>query len=193
MFSVYPYMQRNQDDFEFELEDSYAVQIRGTEEDTSDSFVRGSFNARSHAGASSVVSRTPKKFFGFNPIPTDQLNKSLDLIAKFMNNSIHLSTNMVRCPEEFIASDGELLYELLGTLHKMKAPGQIKGKDTGDRAEFIERLIAQYEELLLWLKTQGCLLNTIRPEYLLSHNDYCRYLQMKPSPDAQHLAPKRLT
>jgi len=47
----------------------------------------------------------------------------LDLIAKFMNNSVKLSTNMVRCPEEFIASEGQLLYELLGTFHKGKVPG----------------------------------------------------------------------
>lgn len=38
----------------------------------------------------------------------------------------------------------------------------------------------QYEELLNYLKVNGAMLNTVRPEYLLSLNDYARFLRQNP-------------
>ena len=46
------------------------------------------------------------------------------------------------------------------------------------RSEKVKALIKQYEELIKYLKENGALLNTIRPQYFLSHADYNIYLKM---------------
>lgn len=84
-----------------------------------------------------------------------------------------MSTNVGKMPEEFIKSAGELLVELLGHMTTKKLP-TLKRVNTSqkDRNEPVRRLISNYEEILVYLAQQGCLLNTVRPEYLLSFEQY---------------------
>jgi hypothetical protein len=46
-----------------------------------------------------------------------------------------------------------------------------------------QALIAQYEELILFLKENGGLLNSIRPYFLLSYQDYLNYIKIDPAKD----------
>lgn len=57
------------------------------------------------------------------------------------------------------------------------------------RADRIKALLKQYDELIRYLKSIGGLLNTLRPQYLLSFSDYTSFLKLYPfeySSNSQH-------
>ena len=37
-------------------------------------------------------------------------------------------------------------------------------------------LLTQYEQIIIYLKENGALLNSIRPHYLLAYNDFTYYM-----------------
>ncbi len=57
-------------------------------------------------------------------------------------------------------------------------------KLSNNRKEAVRQLLGQYDAVLVFLKSHGCLLNAVKPEMLLEYDDFCRYSaingQLKP-------------
>jgi len=51
-------------------------------------------------------------------------------------------------------------------------PGQVNANEIGKKSEKIQILYTQYSSMIRYLKENGALLNTIRPEYMLNLFDY---------------------
>jgi lipoate-protein ligase A len=75
-------------------------------------------------------------------------------------------------PEACVKNNGQPIYDML---NKLTADSYIDLNVTLIKDTTIDRvkvLGSQYASLIKRLKEEGCLLNHIRPEYLLSLNDY---------------------
>ena len=55
----------------------------------------------------------------------------------------------------------------------------------GNAKDVLKILLTQYEELINFLKVNGAHLNTVRPEYLLSKDDYNKFLKLYPKEENQ--------
>jgi hypothetical protein len=53
-------------------------------------------------------------------------------------------------------------------------PQQIH-KLSPNRKEAVKQLVGQYDAVLVFLKSHGCLLNAVKPEMLLDFEDFCRW------------------
>jgi hypothetical protein len=63
---------------------------------------------------------------GYNPIPLHLLEKGLENITRWLSSSLNLSTQVSKFPDDFIASNGALLYEVISSLSGKMPPGLIK-------------------------------------------------------------------
>lgn len=63
------------------------------------------------------------------------------------------------------------MYEVIEFLTKRTPPSRPKIDNNMQKTERVDKLYDQYKTLLHFLKENGAMLNTIRPEYLLSHAD----------------------
>ena len=120
------------------------------------------------SGASSVMSRSAKSMVGYNPIPIHLLEKGLENIMRWVTSAVHLSTTISKFPDDIIASNGQLFYEIVFAVSGKMPPGLVKNIATLLKKEVVTALVTQYEEVLTYLKIQGAVLNTVRPEFLLS-------------------------
>jgi len=86
-------------------------------------------------------------------------------------------------PSDVINNNGSQIYDLILYLSGKKAPGNLKNQNntSTNKRDFLKNLLTQYEELINFLKINGAHLNTVRPEYLLSFNDYNKFLKQNPS------------
>ena len=101
---------------------------------------------------------------------------------------------MQNFPNDIINQNGSQIYELVAFLSGKKPPGQAPknlgaGKDANAK-DTLKVLMTQYEELINFLKVNGAHLNTVRPEYLLSINDYSKFLKL--SPREENMKPKTI-
>jgi len=179
LLTAFPFVQRNMDEVRFEGDDSGVINLVQDAQSDSDSFSEKGAKpgARTSAG-SSVFSRSAKSIIGFNPVPQPLMERSLEFLVRWLNAKL-LTTPVNRLPEDFIEANGVQLYEILTTLVGKGPPGLAKLANVPQR-EVLKKLITQYETLLKWLKENGALLNTIRPEYLLSMADFSRFLKSTP-------------
>jgi len=179
LLTAFPFIQRNPEEVRFELSDSGAVQLlQEVESDAELASEKGKSGGFRTSGGSSVVSRSAKSIIGFNPIPQQLLEKSLEFLARWFNHTT-LSSPVNKLPDDFISAHGVQVYEIIKSLTGKVAPGQVKSHSLPAR-ELTKQLLAQYTELLTFLKANGALLNTIRPEYLLGLSDFSRFLKSSP-------------
>lgn len=179
LLTAFPFIQRNSEEVKFEVGDNGAVQlVQEVESETELASEKGKSGGFRTSGGSSVVSRSAKSIIGFNPIPQINLEKSLEFLARWFNHNT-LSSPVNKLPDDFIAAHGAQVYEIIHSLTGKSPPGQVKNHSLPAR-ELTKQLLIQYTELLTYLKTNGALLNTIRPEYLLSLQDFSRYLKTSP-------------
>ncbi|KAL0021413.1 hypothetical protein WJX79_003538 [Trebouxia sp. C0005] len=74
-------------------------------------------------------------------------------------------------PSEMLVSRGLLIHDLLELFSGKPMPGRTSGGGSG-RRESAPALLAGYENLLAHLKSQGALLNAVKPELLLDITDF---------------------
>lgn len=178
LLTAFPFIQRNTDEVRFEVDDAGVINLVQDAQSDTDSFSeKGAKGARTSAG-SSVFSRSAKSIIGFNPVPQPLMERSLEFLVRWLNAKL-LTSPVNKLPDDFIEANGAQLYEILTTLCGKTPPGQVKFANIPQR-EVLKKLLSQYETLLKWLKENGALLNTIRPEYLLSMADFGRYLKSTP-------------
>ena len=105
-----------------------------------------------------------------------------------------LSAELESFPQDVISANGQPIYELIAFLTKRTPPQMSKIDPTSKKLARIEVLHKQYESLITFLKENGAMLNTIRPEYLLSHQDLLAYFKRNynqyASPNANKISEK---
>ena len=180
LLTVFPFIQRNPDEIRFEtVENGPVTLVQDVESDIELYSDRGKSGGHRTSGGSSVVSHSARSIIGFNPIPQPLLEQSLDFLTRWLNHSV-LSSPINKLPDDFVESHGAQLYELVFGLTGKYPPGQVKNFAVPAR-EVTRLLIEQYTELINYLKVNGAMLNTIRPEYLLSMAEFMRYLKSTPT------------
>lgn len=191
LFTIFPFIQRHMDEVHLECEEGQPITLILDETSDSDepSIKAGGVGGPRTSAGSSVVSRSAGSIIGYTPVPMYMLDKGLDFLTRFLNNRI-LSTTISRLPDDFITNHGALLYEIITFLGGRSPPGQLKNPNLIPAKDQTKLLLKQYEVLLHYLKEHGALLNTIRPEYLLSKADYTKFL--KNTPEQLQLRPQQI-
>jgi len=117
---------------------------------------------------------------GYEPIPKNLLEKSADNILRWLNHNA-LSAPIQSFPLDVITNNGLQIFELLTFLIGKSLGFKVKIEINSKRGEKVQLLIKQYEDLIKYLKENGALLNTIRPQYLLTYTDYIFFLKLQQS------------
>ena len=117
---------------------------------------------------------------GYDPIPKNLLERSADQILRWLNHNA-LNSPIQSFPNDVIANNGLQMFELLIFLVGKIPPFKAKIEQNMKRMEKVQLLIKQYEDLIIYLKQNGALLNTIRPQYLLNYTDYTFFLKYQES------------
>lgn len=193
LLTTYSFIQRSPDEVRLEVSETGCVtliqEVRSEDEAWSDKGNNVSRAGPRTAAGSSVVSQGMMSMVGYNPVPPAMLERSLDFLARWLNHVV-LTNPVNKLPDDFIATNGAQLYEIITVLSGGKSPpGQVKLAGVPAK-EHTKLIVKQYTELLAWLKAGGALLNTIRPEFLLSISDYSRYL--KSTPELLQFRPRQI-
>jgi hypothetical protein len=77
--------------------------------------------------ASSVISRTAKSLVGYNPVPSDILEKNCEHVCRWFNASLN-TTSMQSFPQDIITQNGAQMYDLITYLSGKRPPGQASQK-----------------------------------------------------------------
>lgn len=101
-----------------------------------------------------------------NPIPSAN---NISFLLSFISQTI--STDVINSLEQLKVDDGILLYKLLSLLTNKHVPGMPKVWPTKPELK-IEKKIEMYNEMLIFLKGHGALLNTVDPKGLLTSDEY---------------------
>lgn len=117
---------------------------------------------------------------GYDPIPKNLLERSAENILRWLNHNA-LNAPIQTFPNEVIANNGAQIFELMSFLVGKLPNFKEKIDLTMKRGEKVQKLMKQYQELLLYLKQNGALLNTIRPQYLMTFADYNFFIKTQPS------------
>lgn len=80
-------------------------------------------------------------------------------------------------PHDLIKSNGSQLFDIVVFLTSKSLSFKYKAEHGVKKVQKIMNIVKQYEEFLKFLKESGALLNSIRPHYLLSFQDYQCYLK----------------
>ncbi|EAR97253.2 flagellar associated protein (macronuclear) [Tetrahymena thermophila SB210] len=129
---------------------------------------------------------------GYTLIPKDMIESSREFIRQWLNYYV-LPNQIQSFPETIVDDNGDQLIELVNfcsgkSISNLKCDLQNGMK----RAEKSILLFKQYDEIIRYLKAEGALLNHIRPQYLLSYNDYHSYIKQLPKEQNSHVAPQYL-
>ncbi len=172
------------------------------DENTSSVNARAKQSARGHSKAGSTVSRSSRKamtMIGYTPIRPDLRRRACEYIRRWLNSNA-LTNSIQHFPQDVIKDHGKQIYELLqfltgksfipptpppsqsGRASANPAPAAAGQPTTGAAAaaptardeDSEETYRAKYEWLLTELTKYGAMLNTIRPEHLLSEDEYKR-------------------
>lgn len=86
-----------------------------------------------------------------------------------------MTTYLSKFPQDVLENNGAQLFELITYLTGKAPPGKAALAGITKKAEKVQILHKQYDDLIRSLKENGALLNTIRPEYLLKSHEYNLY------------------
>lgn len=170
----YPFFQVKGDEYRPVAEANKPIKVEVTDMDMDSQLsplAGGNFHSRN---GGSVGSKSMKSDYGFSPIRMDDLERSCRHCRDWLNSYV-LSIDMENYPADVIESNGKEIYELIAFLTKRNPPQLIKIDPTMKKQQRVEQLHKQYSDLLRHLKEAGAMLNTIRPEYLLSQSELTTY------------------
>eukprot|EP00927_Polykrikos_kofoidii_P033789 TRINITY_DN28631_c0_g1_i1.p1 TRINITY_DN28631_c0_g1~~TRINITY_DN28631_c0_g1_i1.p1 ORF type:complete len:1661 (+),score=302.97 TRINITY_DN28631_c0_g1_i1:478-4983(+) len=114
-----------------------------------------------------------------------------EFLVRWMNGNV-LRNQIDNFPQDLISSGGRHLYEMIEFLSGKQVPAKNARTDNGQtrtdnrgpagraRTRDMQRILSvtsQYESLLTFLKTNGALLASVRPEHFLSSDQYLKFQQ----------------
>jgi len=183
LLTTYSYILRWRDEITFEANNG-TVELKYECPDSDDEADTGKDKGeKAHSKAGSTASKTSRKaltMIGYTPVQPELRRKACDYIKRWLNsNALRMSIQYF--PQDLIKDHGKQLYELLqfltGKIFVQPAPaaGLISQSQTNSKEEDSDEIArSKYEWLLTELTKYGAMLNTIRPEHLLSEDEYKR-------------------
>ena len=182
LFTNFPYFQRHfETEYTIETEENKALQLIENSVNSDDEELktpRQITMRSSHNRGASIASTTKssKSLLGFEPISRNLLERSCEVLLRWLNHTA-LNLNIQSFPGDFIQNNGIHLFELINFLTGKNLSSKAKIDVKWKRFEKVSALMKQYYELIKFLKESGALLNTIRPQYLLSFLDYNAFIK----------------
>lgn len=188
LLTIFSFIQRHSEDITYEIDSNGATRINYEENSDQDEY-SGKWEGPKTSAASSAYSRSAKSIVGYLPIPQTLLDKGLEHLTRWMNHHI-LANPISHFPEDFINQFGSPLFDLIHSLSGKSPPGMMKNAPNTSQKDLVKLLYKQYEDLLDYLKKFGALLNNVRPEFLMSQQEFSQYL--KSTPNELQLKPKQI-
>lgn len=184
LFTNFPYFQRHfESEYTIQADDNKPPQLIESLNTSEDEELktprpvagnnRGSIQNR---GTSVASTKSNKSVLGFDPISKNMLDKSCEVLLRWLNHTA-LNLNIQNFPSDFIQYNGAHVFELINFLTGKNLSFKEKIDSKWKRSDKIAALLRQYQQLIKYLKEEGALLNTIRPQYLLSYLDYNAFLK----------------
>ena len=122
--------------------------------------------------------------FGHELIKDEEFERSRKYITNWFASTF--SQSIANFPQDLITDIGPIL-DLIQYLSGKRPKIQTQGKNnTGSKD--VMTLISQHEELITGLKENGAHLNTVRPEYLLSWDEFKKFTKLRPKEISSKLA-----
>lgn len=124
VFTIFSFMQRNQDEISLEVEPGKPIRLiqdASSEQESGKTGLLG--KAFSKTGASSVISRTAKSLVGFNPVPLPLLEKNCEYVCRWSNATMQTS-GLLSFPTDVINQNGQHIFDLVAYLSGKRPPGQ---------------------------------------------------------------------
>jgi hypothetical protein len=169
LLTNFPFFLVNGDEYRPTAEPNKPIKLEVTESDL-DSQLSPFNDQQDTSKVGSPGSKSAKSSLGFTPIKMSDLERACKFCKDWLNNFV-LNIEIENFPNSLLESNGKEIYELIGFLTKRNPPQPYKLEPSLKKQQRVEQLYNQYAELLRYLKEAGGMLNTIRPEYLLSHGD----------------------
>lgn len=119
-------MQRHYDEIVYRHEKGKPIKLDQSVSSDIESQKTGGFvaaNPKTYSKqASSVISRTAKSLVGYNPVPSDILEKNCEHVCRWFNTSLN-TTSMQSFPQDIITQNGAQMYDLITYLSGKRPPG----------------------------------------------------------------------
>lgn len=128
---------------------------------------------------SAMSSKSCRSTLGYTPIPIQALEKSCEVIVRWLNH-FALNSTIQLFPTDIISNNGSQLFDLMGYLLGKQLNFKAKIDVTMKKVDKMKAVLRQYEQLIEFLKKNGAFLSTIRPYYLLSFSEYNLYIKNFP-------------
>lgn len=176
LFTNFPYFQRTPfKEYQILSPNDSPILLQEAQNELDSSII---VQDKKKALSSVISSKTSykKNIFGCSLIPNTLLTSSLENIQRWMNHFV-LSTPLQCFPDDVISSNGAQFFDLFHYLTGRPFTNKGKFDIPLKKTERINLLIKQYNDFLLFIMSQGCLLGTIRPYYLLNYADFSFYLR----------------
>ena len=145
--------------------------------------------------SSQASSKNSQNALGYSPIPSKDLEESCEFIKRWLNYNV-LTQTVLNFPGSVIENNGVEILELITYLTgRQHLSYKVNMEGVSKRVDRCQKLFKQYDDMIKQLKTEGALLNHIRPEYLLGFNDYTAYIKLLPKniTDFMTLSSQKLT
>ena len=132
--------------------------------------------AEKEARAARRRERRMQKRYGKKPqLPDDVSDRSMSFLVRWMNATV-LRAPIDKFPDDIISANGKQIFDVIEVLAGRNPLGKGSHKLTGDKKDYGTKLQAQYEKMLLFLKSRGALLHHIEAAYLLSKEQYAQIM-----------------
>eukprot|EP00736_Rhodelphis_marinus_P012698 Rmarinus@m.1878 len=113
-------------------------------------------------------------------------SRVIENIVRWLN-AVLLKSTITAFPGDFVTSKGKALIDLVEFLSGKKVPNKLTKLSTNPK-EYVRQLVSQYEGILTFLKSHGGLLNSVKPEFLLSKEDFIRFAAVREQKQQASLA-----
>ncbi|KAM3143753.1 Encoded by [Paramecium bursaria] len=174
LLSNYSYLQRQQGYFRIEEKQPQGplMLVEDDQDNGNDDNLRKAQSMVSYRTFSSLSGRSVTSALGYSPIPQDLVEQNKQYATKCLKFFLW-STNIHSFPDGIIEQDGLPIFELISLFSNrpMPLPCQQFLEKGSKKLERVGQLLKMYDELIRMLKSEGALLNHIRPYHLLSFND----------------------
>lgn len=199
LFTNYPFIFGNKDKYRFEAGSSNKAIVFVETNDSKPghrSDASPLHSDRSGKTFTSYSSYAPTSFSAASAISTNEANRRKMFNKRSARRLLGwLNMSILRNPVDDLVkaiqfSDGAIMYEIIASLSGKTPPGR-PFQLPRNKIEACRTLVAQYEELLLYLRQQGALFHDIKALSLLKYEDYLRLVSLQNQQSAVQGEPHR--
>jgi len=131
---------------------------------------------KSQSAVSSALTSTKANIVGYQRISSKVMNNTCKYIKRYFNLVLPNSP-IGEFPADIMKNHGEILFDFIFLYTGKAIPFKLASLDD-DYGKSVIQIRNQYLELIKSLQSEGALLNTIFPEYLMEFKHYYKYLSL---------------